>query len=208
MLKHSIPDIASLAASLLPGFVVAFFLYTLIAHKKPSTAERFFLATLFSLFVKFCVNYEKKLLEWLGQRFNFGEWSWESELGWAVISAIALSLLFAKLVNIEAFHSLSRKFGITTKVGDPSNWHWAFRVKSDYVVLHFKDGRRLLGYPEAWPDQQDKGHFYMFRPRWIHGKGEEEDPSIDGILISAKSVAHIEFLKPPLEQVHEQPQKT
>jgi hypothetical protein len=208
MLKHSIPDIASLAASLLPGFVVAFFLFALIAHKKPSIAERFFLATLFSLIVKFFVNYERKLLETLGRKFNFGEWNWEAELCWALISAILLSLLFAKLVNSDVFYSLSRKLGITSKIGDPSNWHWAFRVKSDYVVLHFKDGRRLLGYPEAWPDQQEKGHFYIYRPRWVHGKGEEEDPSIDGILISAKSVAHVEFFKPPLEQVNEQPQNT
>jgi hypothetical protein len=189
-----LPTIELLLASLVPGFVVAFVYYALVAHEKPGFGERLFFATLFSLFVKLVVLVERKALEYIGQFLRIGEWGVVSEFSWAFFSAILSGILLAKLVNAEFFHKTMRFAGVSSKIGHPTEWHWAFKTYIDFVVIHFKDGRRLSGFPEVWPSDPNKGHFFIYRPKWVHVEDAKEQPDTEGILVSVKSIQHIEFL--------------
>jgi hypothetical protein len=192
-----------LLASLLPGFLVAYVLYALVSHKRPSLGERVFLATLFSFLVKLLVSLERRFFEALGTKHNFGSWSVESEFFWAISTSIVCGLLLAKLVNSEAVFKLSRVLGVSAKNGHPSEWYWAFHNYKDCVVLHFKDGRRLRGFPEVWPTDPEKGHFFIYRPTWVDIPEAAEQTDTEGILVNVKLIQHVEILRSNKESINE-----
>ena len=67
-------------------------------------------------------------------------------------------------------------------------------------MLHLKDGRRLYGWPREWPNQHDKGHFYIQEPSWIlEDGGQITAKNVDGLLVLSSSVESEEFMAMPEE---------
>lgn len=187
-------DVISILQYLLPGFLAAWVFYGLTSFQKPSQFERIIQALIFTLFIQLVVFAEKLLFYYIGKTFSLGSWSVQSELLCSVITAILLGGLFSAFSNNDLFHKLARRIKITKETSYPSEWFGAFLKKITFVVLHFKDERRLYGWPTEWPSEPDKGHFVLEEASWLDGDKEIPITGVDSILINVEDIKWVEFM--------------
>ena len=137
--------------------------------------------------------------------FAFKPWDSVAESLASFVIAIILGTFLAAMTNADKLHKLLRLIKLTSRTSHPSEWYAVLVEKVTYVVLHLKDGRRLLGWPKEWPVQPDHGQFYIMEPSWILESGEESLlPELDGILINAIDVQWVEFMKIPENESEQQ----
>ena len=186
---------------LLPGFLAAWVFYGLTAHPKKAPFERSIQALIFTVVVQaiiFCIRY---LLCYVGKSHRVGAWTPESGLIWSVIVAVAIGVTFSAIANSSCVHSLLQKLHVTKRTSYPSEWYSAFHHWGRHCVLNLKNGRRLRGWPEEWPDQPDKGHFLIQSPEWVTDEGVRVSlhPTMR-VLIAAEDVEFVEFEYDPSEE--------
>jgi Family of unknown function (DUF6338) len=191
-------DVVSLLTFLLPGFLVAWVLYALTSHQKPVKVERIIQALVFTLFVKALIFIERFFLESVGSWHAIRPWNSDSELFASLITALALGLIGAYVINTDSLYQFLRDRRISTRSSQPSEWCMVLSKYKLYVVLHFKDDRRLFGWPEVWPSDSEKGHFFIVSPVWAHA-GSDPIPGVEGILVDVREIKQIEFVQSPEE---------
>lgn len=189
-------DLLGLLTQLLPGFVAAWVLYALTSHLKPSQFERVVQALIFSYLIQVLVAVEQEALLFAGRWISFGQWSDRADLVASALTAIAFGLIGAHCVNNDILYRAGRRLRITKRTSHPSEWFNALNVRPRHLVLHLSGGRRLIGYPAQWPSEPTVGHFEVVDAAWL-GDGNEltELPQTESLLIGAKDVEMIEFLK-------------
>ncbi len=192
-------DVVALLQYLAPGFIMAWVYYGLTSHMKPSQFERVVQALIFTVVIQAFVIGERGFAEVVGARFSFGVWSTSSQLVASLLTALALGFLVSAIVNGDAFHRLVRKLGISTRSGHPCEWFGIFAEYPRYVVLQLKDGTRIYGWPSVWPSEYDKGHFFVTSAMRSIGEVDQELDALEGVLIDAREVSSVEFMKPPEE---------
>lgn len=186
---------------LLPGLLAAWVFYGLTSHIKPPHFERVIQALIFSFLVQAALPIVRWVLEFIGTRFSVHPWDGNSETLASAFVAVLLGASLAYLTNKDSFHKWIRAKGFTTRASHPSEWHGVLSERQNYVVLHLADERRLSGYPQVWPSEPDKGHFFIVRPAWLTETGEQSLLSgIEGLLINTKDVKWIEFIEQPKEK--------
>ena len=191
-------DVVALLQYLLPGFLVAWVFFGLTSHQKPSQFERVVQALIFTLAVRAFVFVEKLLLQHLGQWKPLGAWDSDVDLICSLVSAIFLGFALAFISNTDRFHKLLRDKGISKRSAHPSEWYGTLLKYPRYVVLHLKDERRLYGWPEVWPSDPEKGHFYIIYPSWIVDPDEQNSlDEVEGMLVSVADVKWVEFVIEP-----------
>jgi len=190
-------DLLDLFMKLLPGFLAAAAFHALTPYPKRDVFERVVAALIFMLFAQLIVAAVHSLALWIGTSgFALGEWSEETALAWGAAVGLVLGVAWAHVVNNGLTHSFLRKLGTTKKTSLPTQWFSAFARCERYVILQFKDGRRLMGWPLEWPDEPESGHFLIERPGWILDDGTKaEMHQIEVFLVSAKDVEAVEFLR-------------
>lgn len=171
-------DLPTLVFMLLPGFLAAGIFYTLTAHPKLSEFERLIQALIFTAILRvLTIGVERPAL-YLGRHLGeWGKWDGDAELASSVVLAIPVGAFFAWMANSDLFHQFMRSIGLTTRTSYPSEWYGTFAREKRWVILHLKDGRRLYGWPEEWPDQPDRGQFVIDQPERLLSSGERA-PSI------------------------------
>lgn len=96
-------------------------------------------------------------------------------------------------------HSLIRRMRITKKTARSSVWSDSFNKYTTCITIHFKDGRRLTGWPQFFPDHPDKTYFFLTEPAWVvESKGKQKTIPLDleGVLITPEMpIICIYFLK-------------
>lgn len=193
-------DTVALLTFLLPGFLVAWFFYALTSHQKPAQLERVIQALIFTLFVKLLVLLERMTLEYIGTWWAITSWGTGSELVASLVSAIPLGFGAAYIANNDALHAFLRAKKISKRSSHPSEWCCVFAQHQLYIILNLKDERRLYGWPEVWPSDPDKGHFFIINGSWINDPDNVDLPSTEGILVDVKDIKFIEFIKTPMEK--------
>ena len=197
-------DVRPLLTFLLPGFLTAWIFYGLTSHPKPTQFERTVEALVFTFLVHAATQAFRALLEKLGTYWALGPWSDTSQLVLSVLLAVLLGLSLAAAVNKDVFHAWLRRKGFTSRTSHPSEWFCVLDTNPAYVVLQFKDGRRLIGWPKEWPISPHSGQFYIQMPAWISDDGKIADlPELDGILIHATDVQWVEVF-PREEMIDDQ----
>lgn len=200
------PEIAkesiALFAYLLPGFLAAWVLYGFTSDPKPSQFERVIQALIFTFLVHAILPVIQFSFEYAGQKLFFVRpWDNAAEELAKVFLAFALGAILAFYTNNDAIHKWLRKNNLTTRTSFPSEWFGVFSETITFVVLHLNDDRRLFGWPKEWPNEADKGHFYIMDPSWVLEDGKElKLPGVEGILVAAKDVKWVEFISPAKEQ--------
>ena len=192
-------DVVALLQYLAPGFIMAWVYYGLTSHVKPSQFERVVQALIFTVVIQAFVIGERALAELIGASFSFGVWSTSSQLTASLLTALALGLMVSAVVNGDAFHRLIRNLGISTRSAHPCEWFGIFAEYPRYIVLHLKDGTRIYGWPTVWPSEYDKGHFFVTSAMRSVGDVDQELDALEGVLIDARDVASVEFMKIPEE---------
>jgi len=191
-------DVVALLQYLLPGFLVAWIYYGVTSHQKPDQFERTIQALIFSVVVNIVVRAERAGLEWIGQFWQLGNWGDSSQLIASLLTAIAIGFAIALLTNKDVFHAGLRNFGFSSRSSHPSEWYGSFAGYPLFIVLHMKDGKRLYGWPEIWPSDPQKGHFFIVLPSWVNEDGTQTElDSAEGILINVEDVQWVEFVKEP-----------
>ncbi len=198
-------DVVALLQYLAPGFLVAWVYFGLTSHVKPSQFERVVQALVFTVAVQAIVALEKWVAEYIGLHFfSWGQWTDTSALVSSLLTALVLGIGFSALTNIDGIHALARRLKLSTRSGHPGEWYGAFCDFPRYVVLQLKDGARIYGWPSRWPSDAANGHFFITDvTRQANGQTQVL-PELDGILIDAKDVTSVEFVKPPQEPNHAQ----
>lgn len=133
----------------------------------------------------------------------------------AVVVGSVLGLLgglaFARRDKLRGLHELLGTRPEATR----SDWFSSFKAAQatdSWVILNLKDRRRLMGFPNAWPDEPGSGSFLLLWPEWITdtagarsvGSAIEKDDNT-ALLIPAREVDFVEFLNHP--GLHEEPKK-
>ncbi|MFO1091993.1 MAG: DUF6338 family protein [Planctomycetaceae bacterium] len=194
-------EIVGLVYKLLPGFVAAWIFHGLTAHPKPTPFERVIQALIFTAFTQAIVIPIGVVLVWFGRHlFEIGQWTENSALFVGVIVAVALGFGFVWLANTNKLHNKLFELGITKRTAYPSEWYSSFHRSPRFVYLHLKNGRRIWGWPEEWPDLPANGHFVLQNPEWILDDNRRMPLLLtERILIPAIDVSMIEFEKPQTE---------
>jgi hypothetical protein len=209
-------DIVGIIFQLLPGFLVAWIVYGITAHLRPSSFERIVQALIFTVFVRAMLIVNKSMIIAFGNRFySFGIWNNDVEFVWSIIIAVFLGLFVSWCINNDFPLFLFRKDGedrcnkfckwlyillsktnLTDKTLHPSEWYTAFNSEPRYIVLHLKGERRLCCWPRQYPDDPQKGHFLVEEAEWLLDDGSSAPLySVKQVLIQASDVERIEFLK-------------
>ena len=183
----------AILAFLLPGFVSVAVFHMFTSHPKPSEFDRIVQSFIFTILVRTVME----LLLWVDGLLSMeslGESQFEILASVGV--AIALGLIAVYLSNSDLLHSLFRYIGITKETSYPSEWYSSFHHNPDcYVVLHLQGQRRLYGWPEEWPSRPDQGHFRIAEGEWLVGDERIPASGIVAIVVPAKEVGMVEFLK-------------
>jgi len=190
-------EVLALLSFLLPGFLVAWIFYALTSHQKPSQFERIVQALLFTLLVSAIVAFLRIALLTIGYQYQIGVWDKDTELIFSVVTAIGLGLACAYLTNTDGMHTMLRAIGMSKRSSQPSEWCTVFAGQETYVVLEFKDGRRLYGWPKVWPSNYERGHIYITQPSWVHSDIQVDLPTTEGILVPVGDLSNVEFVKRP-----------
>jgi len=183
---------------LMPGFITAATLYNLTPAPRPIPFERIVLAFIFTVVVQVVILVVRESLFWAGKAvMTIGKWTSETQLVWAVIVAILLGLVVARLANTDWLHSRLRKLGITLQTSYSSEWYGALCQNRGYVVLHLVGERRLYGWPEEWPSAPDQGHFVMAQAEWLDENNQSIPlTGVEKIVIRAADVEMLELMRP------------
>ena len=186
-------EAVAILAFLLPGFVSVAVFHMFTSHPKPSEFERIVQSFIFTILVRAVTEF----ILWMGRLLG-RESLWESqfEILVSVGVAIVLGLIAVYLSNSDLLHSLFRYVRITKETSYPSEWYSAFHHNPDcYVVLHLQGQRRLYGWPEEWPSRSDQGHFRIAEGEWLVGDERIPARGVVAIVVPAKEVDMVEFLK-------------
>jgi hypothetical protein len=194
------PEIAkesiALFSYLLPGFLAAWVLYGLTSDIKPSQFERVIQALIFTFLVHAFIPIAQFILQFLGEKLiAFRPWDEIANNLTKLALALLLGAVIAIYVNTDSLHEWLRNKGLTTRTSYPSEWFGVLSNNVTYVVLQLNDERRLYGWPKEWPNESDKGHFFILEPSWIQEDGNQINlPGVHGLLIAAKDVKWVEFM--------------
>ena len=198
-------DLVALLTFLFPGLLVAAVFHTLSSHQKPLQVERIIQAVIFTFFVRGAVCIEQAFCEWKFVPNIGGPWTASSGLAASALTALLVGVALSYVVHKDSFHSKLREWNLTSGSSHPTEWSNVFTKYQRYVTLHFKDGRRLEGWPKIWPNDPEKGHFFIMEARWIHDYPPKSMTGTEGLLINVQDIAHVEVLQLPEENIDGSP---
>lgn len=199
-------------AFLIPGFLASTVLDMLVVRREKKELARFFEAMIFSLVV-----YALFGLSGLDAPVHLEQLTPPSAQGVSETRlhyhgsgillllglSIALAAGLAVAIRHELYMQLARLCRISDRMAEPTVWQKVLRRPRGAIVVHFRDGRSLAGYPHLYSDTPEEGCLYLVRAKWIVS-GKYFPVSGDGILLTpASGIQSIEFLMPPVAQQKE-----
>lgn len=189
-------DVLSVLTSLMPGFIFAWVFYSLTTHRKPRQFDQVVYALIATTVLHPIVAFEGDVFLWIGRWYAFGKWTSNSTLTASVVTAVLAGIGVAQLARRDAIFSGLRKFNLTARNHNASEWCTVFESTDLNVVLHLKDERRIYGWPKHWPSNHRHGHFYLADAEWLDDEnGRIPLTGVDGILINVEDVEMVEFVK-------------
>ncbi|WP_226454917.1 DUF6338 family protein [Pseudomonas sp. AF03-9] len=189
--------IIPLVQMLIPGFITTMMFYWLADVKTPGQFERTIQALVGTGIITLLVACVRLALEFVGEKYPiFSPWSPTVESSWGVGLAVGIGLLLAYASNHDHFYRFARWLGLTSRASN-SEWIFTFRRREGKnIVLTLLDGRRLFGYPSAWPASPKDGHFLITQPSWVDANDQWVDVvGVESYLICNTDVLMVEFME-------------
>ena len=180
----------------LAGLIASSVFYGLTNYKRPSPFERVVQALVYTAIVQLAAEFIAGVA---------GVPELASSLAFVLLLSAALGFILAVAANNGLPHKWlvnvqGRNWKITSKTVYGSNLSHAFETRREYVALTLKNGRRVYGWPELWPDHPDEDHFLLLDYEWLPradggpAAADEKKSSQGAILIAAKDVDVVEFV--------------
>ena len=186
-------EAVAILSFLLPGLVAVTVFHMFTSHPKPSEFERIVQALIFTILVQAIAE----LLLWIGRLLGHDAlWREESEIMVSVGVALILGFIAVYLSNTDMLHRFVRFLRLSKETSYSSELDSAFYHNPDcYVVLHLQSRRRLYGWPQEWPSRPAKGHFMIAKGEWLTDDKRIPAAGVTAIVVPAKKVDMVEFLK-------------
>ena len=209
------------------GLVASWVYYGLTPYKRPTPFERVVQALIYTAAIRLLAEFAVAAV---GEGF-WAESVADAEGGkkLAATSALvlALSLALGFVLALAANNNWPHKWLVRfppewlDRVPPEGKWmEWLWKItgqsthdnnlsyametrNGEYVVLVLKNGRRIYGWPESWPDHPDEDFFLLVAYEWLPGPRDDADAVAaanekihpnGAILIAAKDVDVIEFI--------------
>lgn len=165
-------DTLQVLVILLPGFVTARIVQTLTVRSRQTEFDKVIEAFLYSfiVYVIFAVLFPQLVLT--------------DRKGIVVLALIAiiLGLLVSALITNDLPTRFLRWVKVTTKSTRSSVWSDVFHDITQYALVEFKDGRRLIGWPRYFSDTPEEASVFLENAAWVLDDGSSVQIEGPGIL--------------------------
>lgn len=190
-------DVLAVLNYLLPGLVATWTFRRLTPHDKPRDLEALIEALLFTAAVQPMVLLTQWLALRIGQAWTLGSWTENTAFVTSVILGLVTGFIVGVAANKDWVHRGLRKLRVTKQTSYSSEWYRNLFCEERFVLLTLKNGERILGWPEEFPNSPDNGHFKLTLASWI--PADKEPPrkltNASSILIAATDVRYLELMK-------------
>ena len=188
--------------ALLPGLLTYLVKHTLVARHESLSATKVVLWGLAYTLIDWAVW---EGLKWPGSLLP------TPDLVGLSVTAVAVGTATAAADSSGLLFKFARRLRLTNQPVFPSVWRAAFHQfrferKGEWVVLHLRDGRRMMGGVAAISPTRKDGHVLLQPATWLpeepdDGAGDAANPAAPmnpgGYLLSTADVAIVEYLLPP-----------
>jgi hypothetical protein len=112
-----------------------------------------------------------------------------------VVISLGIALIMGYLIKKDLHMKFLRWLNVTDRTSRSNVWFDVFTDKKSYVIVNFKDGRRLFGWPEYFSDDPNDQTIFLCHASWIDGDGQIVDLDNKGILVTPNEpIETIEFV--------------
>lgn len=194
-MKNIDGDMIDLFFALLPGLLAATVFHSVTPYPKRDIFDRIVNALIFTAVGQMFVGVSKPIALMIGKYFSLGIWNENTELWHTSAGATICAILLAYSLNNDLVHKSLRFFKITKRVSYPSQWYSAHSNFENYITIELRNGRRILAWPQEWPDSPDNGHYVLTNASWVLDNGEQIPlPDIRAMMIDTSEVERVEFM--------------
>ncbi|MGO2201175.1 DUF6338 family protein [Pseudomonas helleri] len=187
-------EVIPILEQLMPGFLAMIVFYWFAETPKPAYFEKILQALITTAVIQVLVAGTERLCYLIGDFYSIGQWS-ETSTSWvSIVFAIVIGLALAYLCNNDIAFSLARKLGLTTRASQGDAIHIYKQMAAHAVIIHFIDGRRMMGYIDAFPNDRQTGIYLISSPHWIKDDAPIPSPQTHSYMIHGADVRQVEFL--------------
>lgn len=104
--------------------------------------------------------------------------------------SLILPLGLGVLITHDYLFRILDKLGVTRRTGRASVWLDVFVEQRRCVIVDFKDGRRLFGWPEFYSDDINEGMLFLSSAAWLDDDGQYIPLMMRGFLIVDRTSIH------------------
>lgn len=188
---------------LIPGFISAKILNSLIVTKEKKEFEKIVEALIFSMIIYTIYSFiSGKSPISLNQIEESITYSFDSmSFLWLGLFSISIPMVCGFFVTNDWHMKFARKILITRNTARSYVWFDVFYDMKKSIIINFENGRRIYGWPKYYSNNPDKPYIFLCQPAWIEYDKEKRenkfiDLNIEGILITPEQkIDSIEFLK-------------
>lgn len=190
---------------LIPGFISSVILGAIVVRRELSVAEKLVEGLILS-FINYSIITIFVQIEpfaYLIKGRDTLSFSFTQNIYFLLI-LLSVSVFVALTLGAVLFHDLHmqllRFLKITKNTSRDTTWQDIFIEMNQYLVVTFKDGKRLYGWPLYYSDSHKDGLLYLSDPAWIDDDGNYNDCKTHGILIKYADLELIEVMNNEGEQ--------
>lgn len=111
-----------------------------------------------------------------------------------LVVSIILPLIAGIVIHHDLHMKILRFFRVTNRTSRETAWDDVFTDLDRHITVHFKNGKRLAGWPLYYSNNPDEGFVYVNEAAWIDDENEYIETYSHGILINKEDVDFIEFM--------------
>jgi len=181
---------------LVPGFLSETAFGVLCFRKNRTGVERIIEALMFCIPIYALYSL---IVKTAPIRFENGSLYYEP---WGMVVLFVISLVLpcflAYVTRNGKVMKWLQKAKLTNRTGRPSLWHDVILEKRAYIVVHFRDGRRLYGWPEYFSASPEEVILFVSQAEWLTADSNSLPVEGEGILLRLNDdVLFVEAHKKP-----------
>lgn len=181
---------------LIPGLISSVLLNALISRKEKNDLSKIVEALIFSMLTYFIYSLFIKespiSLSHLEKTFYSYD---RNGLFLLIIISLLLSVIASWLIITDTHMKIARFFKLTNKTARKDVWLDAFYDNKKHIIVNFKSGQRIIGWPEYFSDDAKNQYIFLSKPSWIDNNKYVDLKNTKGLLITPNlAIEFIEFL--------------
>lgn len=192
---------------LLPGFLAAYILQSLVSRPKQSDLEKLIEALILS-FVIYLISAllmgTKLPVSWHAVADVSGNQSYEIQLAWwkllvLLLLPIALGLVSAFLMQHDYVLRFFRWADLTDRTSRASTWNDVLQDVEGAAQVELSDGRSVMGWVSYYSDDPDDASLFLQHAAWVNSETNALEPILGpGILLTKEAgIRSVMFLDAP-----------